>query len=109
MKIEDLFTAILIIKRASSVILNGMLEIIDGNITAEDASGDIVARRIRRSGKANAGRRWQQSRYVVHKNPELAAISLIGHDDNIVVRTDRFHVRLIEFLNQREDEIWVAA
>ena len=35
-------------------------------------------------------------------------MGFVGHDDNVVVRIDRFHVGFIELLDQRKDKAGVA-
>ena len=103
-KVKDLLSAVLVIQRDSRAVLHGSLEVIDRNIAAKGAGGDVVARQKRRSGKADARRRRQQLHHVIGKDTVLAAVRLVRHDDNIVVGIDRRGVGLIEFLDQRKDE-----
>ena len=45
---------------------------------------------------------------LFRKDAVLAPVSLVGHNDNIVVRCNRLSIPLVEFLDQRKDKAGVA-
>ena len=51
---------------------------------------------------------WQQVHQVVGKYAVLRAVCLVAHHDDIVVGIDRLCLRVVELLNEREDERRIA-
>ena len=108
-QVFDLVATVFVVQRHRRAVVHGALEVVNGYVAAEGALGDIVVGKQRRTGKADAGGGRQQRHHVVGKNAVLAAVRLVRHDDNVVVGIDRRGVRLVELLDQREDEAGIAA
>ena len=107
-KVEYLFTAILIIQRNGGTVLHGPFEIVNGDIAAEGPGRNIIAGEKRRACKTDTSRCREQLHHIIGKDPVLAAVRFVRHDDNIVVRVNRLLVRSVEFLYQCEYEARIA-
>ena len=70
----DLFAPVLIIQRNGCLILHGPFEIINGDITAKGAGGNLIGGQERGARETDAGRRWQQLFQIVGKDAVLAAV-----------------------------------
>ena len=89
-------------------ILHRPLEVIHRDVAAKCARSQIVIRQKRRSGKADARCRGQQVHHVGGKNPVLAAVRFVGHDQNVVVGIDGLQTRLVKLLNEGKDKAGIA-
>ena len=45
---------------------------------------------------------------MICKDTILAAVSFIRHNDNIVIRIDRFCTWFVKLLNKRKNKAWIA-
>ena len=107
-KLLDFIRTVFVIQRNGRAVIHSALEIVDGQIAAERPLGDVVVGKERRAREADARRRRKQLHHVVCENAVLAAVRFIRHDDDIVIRKNRLHIRMIEFLNQCENKARVA-
>ena len=108
MQVGDLVPAVLVIQRHRRAVLHRSLEVIHGNVAAKGARGQVVIRQKRRSRKADARGRGQQFHHIGGKDAVLAAMRLVGHNQNVVIGIDGLRVGLVEFLNQGKDKARVA-
>lgn len=102
--IQNLFTTVFVVQGNRCAVIYGSLEVVDRDIAAEGAFRDVVAGQQRRTGKAQSGSCGQQSAHVIGEGAVLATVSLIRHDDNVVVGINGWLVRLVELLDQGENE-----
>ena len=108
-QVEDLLAPVLVVERHGGAVVHGPLEVVDGDIAAEGAGGDVVVGQKRRAGEADAGGRGQHAHHILGKDAVLRPVGLVRHEDDVVVGNNGLGVRAVEFVDQREDEAGVAA
>ena len=107
-EIKNLFAAVFVVERDGRAVFNGAFEVVDGHIAAEGAGRDVVVGQQRRSREADARRRRKHLHHVVRENAVLRPMGFVRHEDDVMVWANRFRIRIVELLDQREDEAWVA-
>ncbi len=98
--------AVLVIQRDSGVIDHRLLEVVDADVIAEDLLGEFLAGHERRAGEADEGGVGQGVAHVERQQVVLAAVGLVGHDDDVgTLGQDRVLLAAldVEFLDQGED------
>ena len=103
-EIQNLLAPVFIIEGHRGAVLHRPLEVVDRHIPAEGAGRDVVAGQKRRPRKADAGGRGQHLHHVVGKDAVLGPVGFIGHENDVVVRVYGRGIRIVEFLDQGEDE-----
>ncbi len=97
--------AVLVIERDGVAIINRLLEVVDGDVVAEDLLRALLASHERRSSEADERGIRQSIPHVQCEGVVLAPVRLVGDDDD-VRSVGEFRVLLAilgaELLNQRE-------
>ncbi|MNJ33644.1 hypothetical protein D3C77_283310 [compost metagenome] len=75
--------AILVEQRHGGTVFDGLLEVIDRNVVAEDFFGAFFAGNERRAGKGQEHRLGQCRTHVQRQRVVLAAVRLVGQHDHI--------------------------
>lgn len=104
----QLVGTVLVEERNRRAVLHRAVEVIDGNIAAEGATGEVVVFEDRRAGEADPGRRRQKPHHVLGADAVVGTVRLVGQDNDIVVRAYRLHVVLVELLDEREHVAGIA-
>ena len=98
--------AVLVIERNGVPVIDGLLEVVDGDVIAEDLLRPFLAGHQRRAGEADERSVRQGVPHVQREDVVLAAVRLVGDDDD-VRPVGELRVRLAvlgaELLDQRED------
>ena len=100
----QLLATVLVDQLHRGTIFLAALEIVAGNVIAEDALGQLVVLEQRRAGEADEGRVGQRQAHVARKFAGLGAVRLVrDHDDVVAVAVGftRLHI-LVELVNQAE-------
>ena len=108
-QVLDLVASVFVVERDGRPVVHGAFEVVNGDIAAEGAGGDVVVGEKRRAGEADAGGRGQHAHHIFGKDAVLCPVRLVRHEDNTMVGNNRHGVRVVEFVDQREDEAGVAA
>ena len=105
--------AVLVVERDGRAVLDRLAEVVDADVVAEDLAGPLLlALDQRRAGEAEEGRVRQGVAHVEGEGVVLAAVGLVGDDDDVVALGDH-RVALaalgVELLDQGEDVAVVLA
>jgi len=75
--------AMLVEERHGRAVLDRLLEVVDGNVIAEDLLRAFLARDERRAGEGEEQRLGQRRAHVQRQHVVLAAVRLVRQDDHV--------------------------
>jgi hypothetical protein len=93
--------AVLVKQRHRRTVLDGLLEVVDGDVIAEYFLRPFLPDDERRAGERDENRLGQRRSHVQRQRVVLAAVRLVGEDNH--VRPVAEHLRRLELMDKRED------
>jgi len=98
--------AVLVVEGHRGPVLHGLLEVVDGDVVAEDLPGALFAGDQRRAREGQEEGPGQGRAHVEGQGIVLAAVGLVGQDDHVGPVAQEF--RGLELVDQGEDVAVVA-
>ena len=99
--------AVLVEQRHGGAVFDGLLEVVDRDVVAEDFLGALLTGNQRRAGKGQEHRLGQRGAHVERQRVVLAAVRLVGQHDHVGTVAEQ--LRRLELVHQREHVAVVAA
>ena len=99
--------AVLVEERHGRAVLDRLLEVVDGDVIAEDLLRPLLAGDERRAGEGEEQRLGQRRAHVQRQRVVLAAVRLVGQHDHVGPVAE--HFRRLELVDQREDVAMIPA
>ena len=105
----ELFTPILVDQLHRGLIFLGALEVVARHVGAKNPPRQMVVLEQRRAGEADERGVRQREAHVAGEFSGLSPVRFVRNDDDVVALAVGFRHRLVEFVNQREDEAVILA
>ena len=97
----ELWRAVFVKEPNSGVVFDGLLEVVDGDVVAEDVAGTLFTDDQRRAREGDEQRLRQRGAHVDRQCVVLTAVGLVGDHDHVTTVAE--HLRRLKLLDQRED------
>ena len=105
----QLLAPVLVDQLDRGLVLLGALEVVARDVVAEDAPGQLVVLEERRAGEADERGVRQREAHVARELARLRPVRLVRDDDDVVALAVGLGHRLVELVDQAEDEAVIAA